>query len=197
MLACIWTLGTYLVQPWHDRWSWPRFKVIRVWESRNFYANYFTKYSMYLNRIWCAVETYWSDEAHFHFVSADQYSSETMQKIIRPFYRRERMLFRRFCRKALSLTCVQTSTDRLCQTWFDDRDHELYILIPVSSFNVTVSTRKQKLLSSFSHNKFHNWFRWNIGCCHNLFVCFKLKLYFFCTINSEGRELFKGDLIYL
>ena len=38
-------------------------------ESKTFCVNYFTKFHMNLDVIWCAVEDYWWVEPHTHFVS--------------------------------------------------------------------------------------------------------------------------------
>ena len=43
-------------------------KVTGVQENKNFCASYLTKFITNLDVIWCAVETFWSDECHIHFI---------------------------------------------------------------------------------------------------------------------------------
>ena len=49
---------------------------LRSARSKSVWANYLTKFTIKLDRIWYAVETCWCDQPHSHFISSVQYSRD-------------------------------------------------------------------------------------------------------------------------
>ena len=157
--------------------SSPWFKVIGVWESKQFWAIYLTKLSVDLNEIWSAVET-WCNESHTHFSWFFWYS-------------RERTLHKRSRSKNVCIG-FYSNIWRLIS-------FKLYMMIETIELCILISVwmtltfiqdhscmRNKKCWCPFSR-KFVCPFGLNSVCCHNLLV------YWSSCLIGFAKVLFKGE----
>ena len=80
-------------------------------ERKHLYANYLTRCSVDLDRIWCAVKTCWYSEHYSHFISSSKCSRERTN------------LGEERCERFKYWLAFRHLLTDFFQTWYDDRHH--------------------------------------------------------------------------